>query len=49
MTRILRAMVFLGPEEIRDIVAKHETLEVRCEFCTDVYHVPPERVAALAG
>lgn len=49
MTRILRAMVFLGPEEIGDILAKNETLEVRCEFCTDVYHVPPERVAALAS
>lgn len=49
MERVRRALVFLGDDEIRDILAKNETLEVRCEFCAEMYYVPPERVAALAG
>lgn len=49
MERVQRALVFLGDEEIRDVLAKRETLEVRCEFCAETYYVPPDRVAALAG
>jgi molecular chaperone Hsp33 len=49
MERVRRALAFLGDDEIRDVVAKQETLEVRCEFCAEIYYVPPDRVAALAG
>lgn len=49
MERVRRALVFLGDDEIRDVIEKSETLEVRCEFCAEMYYVPPDRVAALAG
>lgn len=49
MERVRRALVFLGEDEVRDVLAKNETLEVRCEFCAEMYYVPPDRVAALVG
>jgi molecular chaperone Hsp33 len=45
--RVRRALVLLGRDEIRDIVAREETLEVRCAFCAEVYRVPPDEVGSL--
>jgi molecular chaperone Hsp33 len=45
--RMLRGVVLLGREELRDIAASGERLEVRCEFCRDEYVLSPEEVGAL--
>jgi molecular chaperone Hsp33 len=45
--RVRRALVLLGPDELADIAAKGETLEVRCEFCAELYHLAGDEVARL--
>ena len=45
--RVLRAVALLGREELREVVAREESLEVRCAFCAEVYRVPPSDVAPL--
>jgi len=45
--RVLRALVLLGPVELADIVARRESLEVRCEFCAEQYHLAGDEVAQL--
>lgn len=40
--RVVRAALLLGRDEIRDIVARGEEIEVRCEFCAEVYHIPAD-------
>jgi len=35
--RVTRAATLLGEEEIREIVSRNETLEVRCTWCGEVY------------
>ncbi|MBW2267116.1 MAG: Hsp33 family molecular chaperone HslO [Deltaproteobacteria bacterium] len=42
--RVIRAALLLGREEIREIVATEETLEVRCEFCAELYRIPPDEL-----
>jgi molecular chaperone Hsp33 len=46
-TRVLRAMVLLGREEILEIRAQGEPLDVRCEFCGEGYRLEPDEVGAL--
>jgi molecular chaperone Hsp33 len=46
--RVLRAALLLGREEIRDIVARGEEIEVRCEFCAEVYHIPADQLGAAS-
>ena len=43
----MSALVFLGRDEIRDIVEAGEELEVRCEFCGRRYAVPADDVGSL--
>lgn len=45
--RVRRALVLLGRDEIRDIVARQETLEVRCAFCAEVYRISADEVGSL--
>jgi molecular chaperone Hsp33 len=45
--RILRAVVLLGREEVRELTARGEPLEVRCEFCGDRYELSPDELGAL--
>jgi molecular chaperone Hsp33 len=44
--RVLRAATLLGRAEVRDIVEKGEILEVRCEFCAEVYRLHPDALGA---
>jgi molecular chaperone Hsp33 len=45
--RIRRAAQLLGPEELRDIVARGEEVEVRCHFCNEVYHLSPDQIGSV--
>jgi molecular chaperone Hsp33 len=45
--RVRRATILLGRDELRDIVARGEVLEVRCAFCADVYRLSPDEVGSL--
>ena len=45
--RVQRAAVLLGRDEIRDIAARGEELEVRCAFCAEVYRLSPDEVGSL--
>lgn len=42
--RVVRAALLLGRDEIREIVETGEVLEVRCEFCAEVYRVDPDEL-----
>ena len=44
MERVIRAALLLGREEIRTIVERNEELEVRCEFCAEVYRLPADEL-----
>jgi len=44
---VLRAVALLGREELREVVAREESLEVRCAFCAEVYRVAPAELAPL--
>ncbi len=45
--RVLRAVALLGREELREVAAEGESLEVRCAFCAEVYRVPPADLTPL--
>lgn len=45
--RVLRAVTLLGREELREIRASGEALEVRCEFCGESYRLGTDEVGAL--
>jgi molecular chaperone Hsp33 len=45
--RIRRAATLLGPDELRDIVARGEQVEVRCHFCNEVYHLSPDQIGSV--
>jgi molecular chaperone Hsp33 len=42
--RVISAALLLGRDEIREIVEADETLEVRCEFCAELYRIPPDEL-----
>lgn len=44
--RVLRAATLLGRAEVRDIIEKGEVLEVRCEFCAEVYRLHPDALGS---
>jgi len=44
LDRVIRAALLLGREEIREIVERDEELEVRCEFCAEVYRLPADEL-----
>ena len=43
--RVLAVLTLLGPDELREIVERGETVEVRCAFCAEVRHIAPAQVA----
>jgi molecular chaperone Hsp33 len=45
--RVLRAVTLLGRDEIRDISARGEAVEVRCEFCAERYVLHADDVGSL--
>jgi molecular chaperone Hsp33 len=45
--RILRAVVLLGRVEVRELIERDETLEVRCEFCGSEYRISPDELGPL--
>jgi molecular chaperone Hsp33 len=45
--RVRRAAELLGRDEIRDVVAQGEDLEMRCAFCADIYHLSANEVGSL--
>jgi molecular chaperone Hsp33 len=45
--RVLQAVTLLGRDEIREISALGEAIEVRCEFCAERYVVAPDDVGSL--
>ncbi len=45
--RVEQVVLLLGRDEIRDIVARREVVEVRCEFCGERYALEPDEVGAL--
>ncbi len=45
--RVLAALLLLGAEELRQIAASGETLEVRCAFCAELRRIAPEAIARL--
>jgi molecular chaperone Hsp33 len=47
--RVLAALTLLGADELRDIVARRETVEVRCAFCAETRRIEPEAVARLVA
>lgn len=45
--RATRAVLALGEDELRDMIAKGETAEVYCHFCGKRHHLSPEELGAL--
>jgi len=45
--RVRRALTLLGRQETRDMAARGEWVEVRCEFCGAEYQLHPDEVGAL--
>ena len=46
VARVERAATLLGRDEIREIIRNGETLEVRCAFCAEIYHLTPDQLGA---
>jgi redox-regulated HSP33 family molecular chaperone len=44
---VRRAALLLGREELREVAAGDEGLEVRCAFCAEVYRLTPDEVGSL--
>ena len=47
--RAARATMALGEDELRDMIAKHETAEACCHFCGRRHYLSPERLRELLG
>ncbi len=45
--RVERALVALGPEEIKALIAKGEPAEITCDFCGEKYLFTPEELEGL--
>ena len=45
--RVLASMATLGQEELEDIIAKGETLDVSCDYCRRAYQLAPESLRGL--
>jgi molecular chaperone Hsp33 len=46
-SRVRRAALLLGRQELREVAAGDEGLEVRCAFCAEVYRLTPDEVGSL--
>jgi molecular chaperone Hsp33 len=45
--RVSQALVALGAEELRQIVADQQSEQVRCEFCATEYMFTPQELVQL--
>jgi molecular chaperone Hsp33 len=44
--RVMRAALLLGRDELREVIASGENLEVRCAFCAEVYRLTPDEIGS---
>jgi molecular chaperone Hsp33 len=47
--RIDNMLRMLGPDELNDLIAQHDPVEIRCEFCNQQYLRPAETIYALVA
>lgn len=47
--RIDNMLRMLGPDELNDLIAQQDPVEIRCEFCNCLYERPAERIYALVA
>jgi molecular chaperone Hsp33 len=47
--RVFRALRLLGVDEVKDIIAKEENIEVKCEFCGKIYCMKGPQIAEELG
>jgi molecular chaperone Hsp33 len=47
--RALRTVILLGRDEVRELIARNEDVEVRCEFCAERYLLASDEVARLVA
>lgn len=47
--RISNMLKMLGAAELQDLVAQHDPVEIRCEFCNQLYSLSAERIFALVA
>ncbi|MCM8526874.1 MAG: Hsp33 family molecular chaperone HslO [Lentisphaeraceae bacterium] len=47
--KTMNVLTTLGPEDVKDIMAKGENVNVACHFCSKVYSFTPEEVKTTAG
>jgi len=45
--RIRNMLKMLGVDELRDLIAQHDPVEIRCEFCNQLYSLPAENILGL--
>jgi len=45
--RINNMLKLLGVDEMRDLIAQQDPVEIRCEFCSKLYTLPAENIMAL--
>ncbi len=49
LDRARRSAALLGADEVEELRARAEPVEIRCAFCADVYHVSAEEISVAAG
>lgn len=47
--RIENMLKMLGPNELQDMIAQQDPVEIRCEFCNQLYSLPAEQILALVA
>lgn len=47
--RIDNMLRMLGAEELQDLIAQHDPVEIRCEFCNQQYWRPAENIYSLVA
>jgi len=45
--RIENMLKMLGADELQDLIAQQDPVEIRCEFCNQIYSVPAEQIMAM--
>jgi molecular chaperone Hsp33 len=49
LERIENMLRILGPNELVDLIADQDPVEIRCEFCNAAYRVPASRILTLVA